>query len=274
MLQERLKTAGLLIPLLAVVLWLGGPFLVAAAWVAFVIINHEYFSFALKLDRANHLRLMAIALLLPLSVLFFSIESMFGAFVLSSMLLLALFAFATERAETPLELSRILPGAFLGLAYTGVLGTVLITLTKNSGANHAFIWLFSIVILSDTLAYFGGRAFGSKLFGGAKLAPRISPQKTIAGAVFGLLGALLGSLLSAHFLGVLLTSSDIVLFTTYGLVAGVLAQLGDLVESLVKRCYNVKDSGTILPGHGGLLDRIDALIFAAPILFFLSRFNS
>jgi phosphatidate cytidylyltransferase len=108
---------------------------------------------------------------------------------------------------------------------------------------------------SDTGAYFAGRFFGRH-----KLAPRISPAKTVEGAVGGLLGSLTGSL-AAHFW--FLPTLPLVHALALGVVANVLGQAGDLVESLVKRSTGVKDSGSILPGHGGMLDRVDALMFTA-----------
>jgi phosphatidate cytidylyltransferase len=117
--------------------------------------------------------------------------------------------------------------------------------------------LFLVVACSDTLAYFGGRALGRTL-----LLPRVSPRKTVEGSVIGLAGSLIAAGIYIHWgwptapLGKMLA------------LAGCLAvaeQVGDLVESAIKRGANVKDSGKLLPGHGGLLDRIDGLLFAIPV---------
>ena len=113
---------------------------------------------------------------------------------------------------------------------------------------------------SDTGAYFAGRAFGRR-----KLLPRVSPNKTVEGA--------LGNLAAAALVGVL---SQILFFPTESLpgmvvLAAVLAavgQLGDLCESLVKRAFGSKESGSIFPGHGGVLDRIDSLLFPVAILYY------
>lgn len=116
------------------------------------------------------------------------------------------------------------------------------------------------VVLCMMLAWFGdtGAYFFGRFFGNRKLYPEVSPSKTIEGSIGGLLGSLLGAML-AHFwyLPVLPLVDGILL----ALVAGALGQSGDLAESLIKRSTGVKDSGRILPGHGGLLDRIDALVF-------------
>lgn len=108
---------------------------------------------------------------------------------------------------------------------------------------------------SDTGAYFAGRFFGRH-----KLAPRVSPSKTVEGSLGGLLGSLTGGL-AAHFW--FLPTLPLTHAIALALVGGALGQAGDLVESLIKRSTKVKDSGSILPGHGGLLDRVDALMFTA-----------
>jgi phosphatidate cytidylyltransferase len=119
---------------------------------------------------------------------------------------------------------------------------------------------------SDTAAYFGGRTFGRR-----KLMPSVSPAKTVEGAVSGvigtiLVGALFGLLVLERWLGV---AGGFVAGLVIGSVASPVAQLGDLAESLLKREAGVKDSGTLLPGHGGLLDRFDSLFFTIPVTYWL-----
>ena len=117
--------------------------------------------------------------------------------------------------------------------------------------------LFAIVPLwaGDTAAYFVGRRFGKRL-----LAPTISPKKTVEGAVANLLCCVFAAVLLAPSFGVSYPASAGV-----GLSCGLLGQIGDLSESALKRRMSVKDSGALLPGHGGLLDRIDSLLLAAPV---------
>jgi phosphatidate cytidylyltransferase len=112
---------------------------------------------------------------------------------------------------------------------------------------------------SDTGGYFAGRAFGKR-----KLYEAVSPKKTIEGAIGGLAGSLIG-LLAAHFY--FLPSINMVTGVPLAIVAGALGQAGDLGESLVKRSTGVKDSGQIVPGHGGILDRIDALLFTSTVVY-------
>jgi len=123
---------------------------------------------------------------------------------------------------------------------------------------------FIVALLGDTFAYFVGVCFGK---GGRKLKPDISPKKTVIGAVGGLLGALLG--IAAYGLiiqSILHYSVNYPVLLLYGFLGNVAAQLGDLSMSLVKREFGIKDFSSLLPGHGGILDRIDSILFAAPVM--------
>ena len=108
-------------------------------------------------------------------------------------------------------------------------------------------------VLNDTFAYFVGRAIGRH-----RMAPRISPKKTVEGALGGLVGAVVAALLVRIYSSWIPTADAAVL----GLIIGVLGQWGDMFESAIKRDFRVKDSGKILPGHGGILDRFDSFLFA------------
>lgn len=133
-----------------------------------------------------------------------------------------------------------------------------IMLLRNINFHYIF-YLFVVIFLSDTFAYFFGIRFGKK-----RLYEIISPKKSIEGLLAGILGGLSGGLLYAY---IFLDISLIHIFASSGLVvfAGV---IGDLTESMFKRKAGVKDSGNIFPGHGGMLDRVDALLFGAPVLYF------
>ena len=117
----------------------------------------------------------------------------------------------------------------------------------------------------DTGGYFGGRYFGGKIFGDRKMAPLISPKKTWEGALAGILLSIVGALLlNLCFMNQLGSPGFI---ARLALAGGAAAQLGDLVESTFKRFSGVKDSGVIIPGHGGFLDRVDGILFAAPVIW-------
>jgi phosphatidate cytidylyltransferase len=119
--------------------------------------------------------------------------------------------------------------------------------------------IFVAIWMCDSGAYFAGRAFGRH-----KLFPRVSPNKTWEGAIAGFLAAVLAFVLFRQFLLPYLSLRDALVC---GGIIGIFGQIGDLVESLLKRDAGVKDSSTLIPGHGGVLDRFDSLLFVAPLLF-------
>ncbi len=131
---------------------------------------------------------------------------------------------------------------------------------ENWGGLYVII-LWASIWICDTAAYFGGSYLGKH-----KLAPTISPKKTIEGAVTGLIFGLLTFILLGKWW---LPRLPVSLFWWSGLIVGILGQLGDLVESRFKRDAEVKDSSTILPGHGGFLDRFDSFTFISPFIFLL-----
>ena len=155
-------------------------------------------------------------------------------------------------------------GTVAGIVYAGYLLTYLAKLKlierfqPGTGGDAVLIVLI-VAWVADTGAYFAGRFLGQ-----ARLYEAVSPKKTWAGAWGGLAGSLAGvvalKLISAHWLSWL----DVALIAIPG---GILGQLGDLTESLLKRSVGVKDSGSLLPGHGGLLDRVDAVLFIAPYAY-------
>lgn len=153
----------------------------------------------------------------------------------------------------------------LGVIYLGLGATLLVTLrTDVVYGLWAVLFLFLVVWSADTAAYFTG-----KTFGGPKLAPAISPGKTWS----GLAGGLVVPALLAYGYGLWLGGTSAVKLMLAGLLLALASQIGDLAESAIKRKFDAKDSGTLLPGHGGLFDRVDALIGASLVggLFALAR---
>lgn len=140
------------------------------------------------------------------------------------------------------------------------LPTLDFSLNLNVDAGCALVWvLFACTWASDTFAYFVGTAFGSH-----KLASTISPGKTVE----GFLGSIVGTILTAIIVGTFIFGLPLVKMAVAGFILCLAATLGDLVESVLKRFANIKDSGIFLPGHGGALDRFDSILYTAPAFYY------
>lgn len=258
----RLKTAFVAIPVVSILLYVGGVALKLTGLIVLIIASLEYFSFSVPCRQQRKYQFVFCCLLPAVGYLAFAWPGFAGGLVLAALLMMALSVYLIEREEVLLSVDAILPAAILGLCYLGVLGTMLVVVTSNVDGRIALSWLLFVVVFSDSGAYFGGKAFG-----GRKLSTRISPNKTFSGAIAGLFGAVAGGLLAMWVLGL---EGPLWPYLLWSVLGGVLCQLGDLVESLVKRIFDVKDASALFPGHGGMLDRIDSLIFAAPILLLMS----
>jgi phosphatidate cytidylyltransferase len=145
---------------------------------------------------------------------------------------------------------------FIGALYIGFGGH---SLSSLRWMGHGLAWVLLLMVsiwATDTVAYFVG-----SWLKGPKLWPSISPKKTLSGALAGMMG---GAVAAGILGATLLHSRSLLDFCVLGIIISVLGQLGDLVESAYKRVAGLKDSGRLLPGHGGILDRVDSLLFAAP----------
>lgn len=129
----------------------------------------------------------------------------------------------------------------------------------NENNPEAFYMTFAIAFATDTFAYAGGL-----LLGRHKLCPKISPKKTVEGAVSGIIGAVIVCVIYRYFI----CESIGIIYIIFIIIASIFSQLGDLSASLWKRKYGIKDYGTLLPGHGGVLDRFDSVLFVAPIVHY------
>ncbi len=149
-----------------------------------------------------------------------------------------------------------------GILYVPLLlGYLVMLRSGHLGVQWIFLMMF-IVMSGDSAAYYVGSMLGRR-----KLYPAVSPNKSIEGALGGIAGSLVGSLL---FRAIFFPQLGIPLCIAAAVVVGIFGQVGDLFESLLKRSCGVKDSGNIIPGHGGVLDRLDSIIFAAPVIWYFS----
>jgi phosphatidate cytidylyltransferase len=177
-----------------------------------------------------------------------------AAWVLTILASAFVFCFAVMMFEGSLE--SMLPNASLvamGMVYCCVLLGFIVWLPA-----HAVLVLMGTIWAGDAAAYYGGRALGRH-----KLAPTISPNKTVEGSIAGLAVSILAGIV----LGTWLLERQIAFLALASLAVAIAGQAGDLAESALKRSSGVKDSSSLLPGHGGMLDRLDSLIFAAPVFY-------
>jgi phosphatidate cytidylyltransferase len=245
-LRLRVLSAAVLAPLTLICIWLGG--VAFAGLLTLIAIGLAYEWLGLCHQRGS---IAAVALFasLPLAVLVSA-----AGYTAVSLLLLVAATTLTTLFTRGVSASR--PLAF-GIPYLGLAAVALVWLRQPqvSGGSNVIVLLL-IVWASDIGAYMIGRTVG-----GPRLAPSISPGKTWSGAFGGLAGSATIGVAAAAILGHGTVSWRPAAFA---ILIGVVSQAGDLFESLLKRHFGVKDSGNLIPGHGGLLDRLDAVLAAAP----------
>ena len=177
--------------------------------------------------------------------------------VLLSILVIVWLAFAVLRQARTLQEAAV---DLVAPLYIGAPLGMLVALQMNKGP-YAVLLLIATIVVSDSAQYYTGRAFGRR-----PLAPAISPKKTIEGAIGGVI---FGTVFMAIALTFLFPLTPIVVRVLLGLVTVFLGITGDLFESRLKRVAGMKDSSALIPGHGGVLDRIDALLFAIPVFYYM-----
>lgn len=252
-LRKRTLSAALLIPAALLCIWLGAEAWAALIAVAVALLAWEW----VRLCGFSVAQLPGLAV--PVLVLAAGALALEAAWTWALGLLVLGFIGLWAAGRPPGEVHPG-PGFWLafGVPYIGLAGLALIHLRGDAAVGRAnVLFLFLVVWASDIGAYLAGRRFG-----GPKLAPAISPNKTWSGALGGLASAMLAGLLAAK----VMEPGDFPLGRVLLVAAllGLLAQAGDLFESWVKRRFHVKDSSALIPGHGGLLDRLDAVLSTAP----------
>lgn len=251
-LQLRVISGVVLAVAVLALTWLGGfPFRLFAVVMAAAIF-HEWL-FMRSGQNKVHLLLSRFVLAGALSLLLVGFPP---AYVLGGIAIAAVIA----------AISGTVSGsglwAYHGILYSAIPCAALSFLRgTDSDGFWTVVFLFAIVWGTDTIAYFTGRAIG-----GPKLAPSISPGKTWSGAVGGTVGGMLAAVLVALFAW---DNVSLLAIIVTALLLSVASQIGDLFESAVKRWHGVKDSGNLIPGHGGVMDRVDGLVAAAVVLFIL-----
>ena len=159
----------------------------------------------------------------------------------------------------------------LGILYFGFFASALLSIRELYQVDYThggllIVSLFASIWICDSAAFFGGTALGKH-----KLFPRVSPNKSWEGAIFGLLFAVIAMVISKVIVLDFLSWFDVI---TIGLIVGIIGQIGDLIESLFKRDVGVKDSSALIPGHGGIFDRFDSLLYTAPAVLLYIKYLS
>ncbi len=278
-LAKRLAFSAVAIPLAVALIYLGGWYLAALLAVAGMLGVREVYDFGARLGVDPLKRSgMAAALVAPLATFWAKgseVHFAEPALYLAAVWLVAVIALAAwRRGPTGKPLAAVAITVF-GAVYAGGLPAFALVLRHPSGVGPsswegAALLLYPLVItwVGDTAAFAGGSAIG-----GPKLAPTLSPRKTWAGAVAGFAASVLTALAAAHWvLTPLGHPVGALAAAAMGAAISVAGQVGDVSESVFKREVGLKDSSTLIPGHGGVLDRFDSLYFVLPVTAGLYHF--
>ena len=264
-LVARIISALVALPVVLYLLFAGGWQTALLLSVAAAICTAEYYQMTLRsLSPAAWAGILGAAVLPALPI--FARAYRFNAFEVAFWILISMFFLAwnwhllrAPDAEAPVRSGHLVTGLVYGAV--GMMAVGWLRQLPNDGLRWALVSLV-ITWCNDTFAYFAGR-----LFGRHKLYPSVSPNKTWEGFAGGMAGNVAGMFVLRTFYPSF-TAQDCV---ALGIAGGIVGPAGDLCESMLKRAYGAKDSGKVMPGHGGLLDRVDALSFNAPLVLLYVR---
>ncbi len=260
MLKQRIITAVILLPLvIAAILLLRNNYFILLSLIPLILIGGwEWTRLILLSDRPRYRYGYILGLVSVAAITYFLNSYIYSTIIIVALLwwVIALALLVTYKRESTLFMHR--PWIFSIAGFV-----VLVSAWWFLGKLHSFnpqwvLYLILLTIIADTAAYFSGKKFGKR-----KLAPELSPGKTIEGGLGGLLGVFIWSILGAWYFQV--PANYWMYFILLSLLTAVISIAGDLFVSMMKRESGFKDSGSILPGHGGILDRLDSLLAALPI---------
>lgn len=246
----------IMVPILLGLTYLGGPYTAFLTAVIGLLALHEFQEIARKLGAKIWITTTYLGAIVWLLLIILDQKELMFPFLIGWLLLvMGRMGIRFPQVHIP-EVGL----NFLSIIYTVVLSSHLLLIRSlEQGRAWAFLAFF-LVWATDTFAYLVGRVFGKH-----PLAPDVSPNKTIEGSIGGLLGAVLIGQIASQVMG----GMPWFFFLGLSLIVGISAQIGDLFESALKRSAGVKDSGNLIPGHGGILDRFDSMLFAFPIVYYL-----
>lgn len=254
--------SGIILVLIAILALVKGGFILLTITAAVSLIGTYELLRAIKLDKA-HIGIVAYISVIAYNILLYMQKTDFFLclFVCMLLLLLALYVFTYPKYTT----EQIAMTFFIFL-YAGVLLSFIYQVRCMENG-YILVWLIVVGAWgSDTFAYLTGMLLGKH-----KLPSELSPKKTIEGCIGGVIGAALIGFVFSFFYpdGVLFYLSPQIVFPIIGAFGSVFSQTGDLAASAIKRNHGVKDYGDLIPGHGGIMDRFDSMLFVAPIVYYL-----
>ena len=267
---NRLLVAIIGIPILMMILLKGGILLLIFTNLVILAALSEFFKMAQIGKKNPNVILGYLAGFSIPNILYFSKTDNLEI-ILMPLVLLVLISIGIKVFKNQVEnATQDIGITLLGVVYISVLFSHVLLMRYLPKGGY---WLLSIQVLvwiCDSFAYFTGVAIGRKFFKNGF--STISPKKSIEGAIGGTLATMLGIYLINRFFGILPTETNIVIVLLFGLLISAVAQIGDLGESMFKRELKVKDSGTLLGEHGGVLDRFDSMLFVVPVVYYLLKF--
>lgn len=270
MFLTRLISGILLLLFTSTTIILGGDLLLLSLFVISIIGLFEFYS-AMKFEKTplaiiGYLCTAALYLRLSIEATYPKFFGLVGDWLLVlTAFILLLFVFVL--AYPKYSVTQIF-GAFFGIIYISVMLSFIFK-TREMPFGKWIVWMIFIASWgSDTCAY----VFG-KLFGKRKLVPNLSPKKSVEGAIGGVLGSAIIAILFSIAMSELTTrSGNPIIFAITAGIGSLISQVGDLTASGIKRNFDIKDYGNLIPGHGGILDRYDSVIITAPIVYYLAYF--
>ncbi len=254
--MTRVLTAAAIIAALLVVLYLPPLAFLLAMGAVLLLAWHEFSSLCRKLR-------VGVAAV-PGGLIALAVAATFAAgpetATIALLVAIPLMALVTLRDhfDDPAALTRAVAAGLAGIAWLAIPLGAQIGIRYQPGGAGWLLFLYAAVAIGDSAAFYGGTKFGRR-----RLAPALSPKKSVEGALFGLLGSALAGVAAAHWLA----GISYVEGALAAAVLGLVGQAGDLIESALKRAAGQKDSSGLLPGHGGVLDRIDAHLPAGAVLY-------
>ncbi len=258
---QRVLVSVIAIPLILLLVYLGKIYFTLFVTAIVLLTLYEFYKLA-EQKSANPDYLSGFIYSILIIWIFYSKQiSLFLPITFLFIAFVAIFNLTRVQNNSFLNVGMTVFGAiFLSLFYSTLIGIREKFEQDYTHGAYIIMVMLAAIWICDSAAYFGGTAFGKH-----RLLERISPKKSIEGAIFGFVFAILTFVAGKFLLLNFLNWYDVIYM---GLVVGIIGQIGDLVESMFKRDVNCKDSSNILPGHGGILDRFDSLLFVSPFIYF------